>query len=179
MATPLSKLKVRISRALEIAYGVFRIPFVLPLLCLNELRISLRLRRLTAGGPEKSWAKLVSLWSGCERFYSGPVGPYMKRFTEEIVIHRFVRLYPNADDTVGSTLTHPNPYVCAYSILTLYRVLKQRGVALKREDLPASLFSRVERIQEQSFCFGSEKMLSDVALERTNESARIPTRRPV
>ena len=156
-------------RALKVAWGIVRIPFDLPRFFFNELRFWLQLRSLLAGGAERAWERLVSLWSQAETFYGGPVGPYMERAVEDVVIHRFVREYPDSERIVRSTLTHSNPYVCAYSIQTLNRLMRQRGVAPKRSDFPESLFSRGEVIHERFFCFGSEKTLGDIATERMHD----------
>jgi hypothetical protein len=151
---------------LEITYGVLRIPFVLPMFFLSELWFWWRLRRLVAGDADRAWERLVSLWSDAETFYGGPVGPYMDRAMEDVVIHRFIRAYPDSERVVRTCLTHTNPYVCAYSIQTLCRLMRKRGVVPKRTDFPESLFARNEMIQERSFCFGSDKRLREIVAER-------------
>jgi len=172
-----SKLRERIRRAFVLTYALVRIPFVLPIDFLDELRFWVRLRGLAAGGAEKAWERLVSLWSNVDTFYGGPVGPSMDRVLEDVVARKFVRAYPDSDRVVCTTLNHSNPYVCAYSIRTLCRLMLQRGLVPKRTDFPESLFARDETIQEQSFCFGSAMRLGDVPTRSINDVAAILKRR--
>jgi hypothetical protein len=116
---------------------------------------------------EVAWKYVIEFWSTCDHVYSGPAGP------DGVIVpaYHLAQLVPthltNSEELLVSGLTHANPIVVAYCIVSLAKLYHDSGHFLPHE-YADKVRDRTEVIDETFGCFGSTTTVARLAQKHTD-----------
>lgn len=157
-----------ISRALSrVALGLLLVlvgpPAYSYWLLFDHLPYRWRVRKLVAGGPEVAWLRLVEQWERSDCVYGSMVGPELASRIENDGLEAYVARYKEPEAHCFRSLSHPNPYVCAYALRAICRLRATQDRSLDRSEVPAELLARTDSIEQQWACQGWTTSLGEYA----------------
>ena len=116
-----------------------------------------RLRKqIQAGAPD--WSLAHRVWGYAHQVNRGLIGPGARSTVELEAVEALAAMAPDAEARFESLLHDPNPCVCGYALLGLYRL--QSSLLLQ---LPGTLFEREDVLVWQLGCFATEEPLGTFA----------------
>ena len=127
-------------------------PAYLYWLFFDHLPYRRQVHKLVEGGPDRAWARLVELWDQSPCLYGSLVGHNLASRIENDGLEAYVSRHTEPEDHCFRTLSHPNPYVCAYALRALCRLRATQDRSLSRSDVPTELLERTEEIEQQWAC---------------------------